>query len=104
MLVLLSLKRSFLKGSRDVSEVDLHKEGMSWVASRFSGGGRPSGMVSNLKELWWLRVAEPCDLRKRWWLNSVLTKVIWKPLEWRILANFSMGLMWPCAGKGMHTA
>lgn len=103
-MVLLSFERSFRKGSRLVSEVDLHKEGMSWVASRFSGGGRPSGMVSNWKDGWRFSVSRPCDLRRRSWLNSELTKVIWKPLECRILARFSIGLMWPCAGKGTHTA
>ena len=34
----------------------------------------------------------------------MFTKVIWKPLECRSLANRIMGVTWPCAGNGIHTA
>ena len=34
----------------------------------------------------------------------MFTKVIWKPLECRSLANRIMGVTWPCAGNGTHTA
>jgi hypothetical protein len=37
-------------------------------------------------------------------LNSVLTKVMWKPLECKSLARCIRGVTWPCAGKGTHTA
>jgi hypothetical protein len=43
-------------------------------------------------------------LSKRLWLYSVLTKVMWKPLKWSSFASFSIGFMWPWAGKGIHTA
>nr|GEV73154.1 pentatricopeptide repeat-containing protein [Tanacetum cinerariifolium] len=65
---------------------------------RFSGVGRPSGMDSKRNEENPSRAFKPLDLRRRWWLNSVLTKVMRKPLEWRIFASFSIGLMCPCAG------
>ncbi|MFS8006421.1 hypothetical protein Hanom_Chr14g01248991 [Helianthus anomalus] len=61
-------------------------------------------MVSKRKEGRPHMTLEPSDLRRRWWLNSVLTKVIRKPLEWRILASFSIGLICPCAGKDMTNA
>ena len=75
----LSLEIRLLNGAKQFFIVDAHREGMSWVASStFVVGGRPSGIVSNLKE--WRALGEsgvvPQDLRRRFWLNSVFTKVI----------------------------
>ena len=60
-----------------------------------SDGGRPSEMVLNWKEGRSSRELGPRDLTRRLWLNSVLTKVICKPLKQRSFANFSIGFMWP---------
>jgi len=100
---LLTLARRFLKWGRQVLLVDSQREGISWVTST-SYSGRPSGMVSKRNEGRPLREEAPLDLRRRLWLYSVLTKVMWKPLKWRSFASFSIGFMWPCAGYGMHTA
>jgi hypothetical protein len=43
-------------------------------------------------------------LSKRLWLYSELTKVMWKPLWWSSFATLSIGVMWPWAGYGTHTA
>jgi hypothetical protein len=48
--------------------------------------------------------AAPREARRRRWLNSVLTKVTWKPRAWSSLASFSIGVTWPCAGYGTITA
>jgi hypothetical protein len=72
--VSLSFERRFVKGARQFFLVDMHRDGMSWVAST-SESGRPSGMVSNRKEGRPSRELGPRDLRRRLWLNSVLTKV-----------------------------
>ena len=101
--VSLSFKRRFLKGAKQFFLVERQRACMSWVASA-SESGSPSGMVWNRKEGRPSRELGPWDFRSRLWLNSVFTKVIWKPLWWRILAIFSMGFTWPWAGKGMQTA
>ncbi|KAF4368345.1 hypothetical protein F8388_019062 [Cannabis sativa] len=86
-VVSFSLRRSFLKGSRQFFSVDSHRAGMSWVASALlSVGGMPSGMDSNRKPGKPSRELGPLDLRRR------------------SLASFIRGVMWPCAGYGMNTA
>ena len=75
----------------------------SCVASALDAG-RPSGMVAKRKPGRPATAAAPRDRTRRQWLYSVLTKVTWKPLAWRIVASFSIGVMWPCAGNGRHTA
>ena len=55
--------------------METQREGMSWVALG-SDGGRPSGMVSNQKSIKPSKELWPLDFRKRWWLNSMLTKVM----------------------------
>ncbi|KVI07930.1 hypothetical protein Ccrd_013716 [Cynara cardunculus var. scolymus] len=97
---LFSLLIRLLNGPKQVSSIDLVRDETSWVASRFCGNERPSGMVSKRKDGRPQRASGPRDRRSRWWLNSVLTKVIMKPLEWRILASLSIGLIWPWAGAG----
>uniref|UniRef100_A0A7C9CQG2 Uncharacterized protein n=1 Tax=Opuntia streptacantha TaxID=393608 RepID=A0A7C9CQG2_OPUST len=89
---LLRRQRSSLKGCSEWRSVETQSSGMSCVASA-STGGRPSVMVSNRKEGRPSRAAGPRDRRRRLWLYSLLTKVMWKPLEWRILASLSMGFM-----------
>jgi hypothetical protein len=72
--VSLSFERRFVKGAKQFFLVETHRDAMSWVAST-SESGRPSGMVSNRKEGRPSRELGPRDLRRRLWLNSVLTKV-----------------------------
>lgn len=78
---------------------------MSCVTSQSSECGSPSGIVSNRKSSTTSRedMVRPALIRRRW-LYSVLMKVMKKPLWWRILASLSMGVIWPWAGKGTHTA
>ena len=73
--VSLSFERRLLNGAKQCFVVDSHRDGMSRVAST-SESGRPSEMVSNRKEGRPSRELGPRDLRRRLWLNSVLTKVI----------------------------
>jgi len=75
----------------------------SCVASA-SDSGRPSGMVAKRNPVRPATAAAPRERTRRRWLYSVLTKVTRKPLAWRILASFSIGVMWPCAGNGTQTA
>ena len=78
----------------------------SCVASA-SDSGRPSGMVAKRNDdddAVRPATAAPRERTRRRWLYSVLTKVTRKPLAWRILASFSIGVMWPCVGNGTHTA
>lgn len=106
-LLLLSLESRFRNGSKQFFLVDSQRDGMSCVASAFwsgSLGGRPSGIDSKRKSGKPSREFGPRDLSRRLRLYSVWTKVMWKPLWWRSLANFSIGFMWPCAGHGIHTA
>nr|GLL48094.1 hypothetical protein PanWU01x14_244710 [Ipomoea trifida] len=84
--VLLSLVSRSLKGPRHVVVVDSHSAGTSWVASA-SEGGRPSGMASKRKDGKPLRESWPLDLRRRLWLNSVLTKHEKKIMKKRIMAE-----------------
>ncbi|KAM0018516.1 hypothetical protein Hdeb2414_s0026g00674911 [Helianthus debilis subsp. tardiflorus] len=93
--VTLNLAIRLLKGCKQFSCVDLHISYTFWVTSVFSGGVRPSGMASNRNVGTLLRASKPCDLTRRRWVNSVLTKVMRKPLEWRILASFIIGLRCP---------
>jgi hypothetical protein len=72
--VSLSFERRLVKGAKQCFVVDSHRDGGSWVAST-SESGRPSGMVSNRKEGRPSRELGPRDLRRRLWLNSVLTNV-----------------------------
>ena len=90
-------------GAKQFFRTESHRAGTSCVASR-SEGGSPSGMVLNRKSGRPLTESGPLDLIKRLWLNSVLTKVMWKPLECKSLANCIMGLTWPCDGYGTQTA
>lgn len=99
----LSLITSSLKGTGQCFLVDSHSARASWVASR-SDGGIPSGIVSNWKSGRPFTWSGPLDRIKRLWLNSVLTKVMWKPLECRSLDKFIMGITCPCVGYGTHTA
>ncbi|GER55531.1 RNA-binding (RRM/RBD/RNP motifs) family protein, partial [Striga asiatica] len=57
----------------------------------------PSGMARNWKPGRPNKDSGPRARRSLLWLNSVLTKVMKKPLEWRSLASFRTGAMWPCA-------
>lgn len=75
-----SLVRRSLKGAKQFFLVEEQREGMFCVVSTFDVGGRPSGIVSNLNELRPLREWGPPDFSRRLWLNSVFTKVMWKPL------------------------
>ncbi|KAK6773203.1 hypothetical protein RDI58_028441 [Solanum bulbocastanum] len=75
LLVSLSFASRSLKGAKQVSVVDLHREGMSCVASA-SQVGSPSGIVSNWNDERPSSEWGPRDLRRRLWLNSVLTKVM----------------------------
>lgn len=77
--VLLSLDRRSLKGDKQFFLVESQRDGTCWVESA-SEGGSPSGIVSNRKVGRPLRESGPLDFMRRRWLNSVLTKVIWKPL------------------------
>ena len=99
----LSLSKSSLNGAEQFCLTEAQSGGMSCVAS-WSDGGRPSGMASKEKPGRPLANSAPPDRIKRRWLNSVLTKVMWKPLECRSLANCMVGLTWPCAGNGTQTA
>ncbi|KAJ0535791.1 hypothetical protein HanOQP8_Chr09g0335811 [Helianthus annuus] len=63
--------------------------------------GTPSGMVSNRKPGEPSRLCGPPDSRRRSWTNSVLTKVIWRPLWWRSSASLSMAFMWLWSGNGI---
>ncbi|GLT26070.1 hypothetical protein SLA2020_011570 [Shorea laevis] len=100
----LSLARRFRNGTKQFLLVDSQKAGTSCWPS-ISGGGRPSGMVSNWKCGKLSRATAPVEyLSRRPWLNAVLTKVMWKPLKWRSLASFIVGFTWPWAGNGMQTA
>jgi hypothetical protein len=98
----LSLSTSSLNGARQFFLTESHRAGTSWVASR-SDGGNPSGIVSNWKSGKPFMWSGPLDQTSRMWLNSVLTKVMRKPLECSSLANRIMGVTCPC-GNGTHTA
>ncbi|CAI9763872.1 unnamed protein product [Fraxinus pennsylvanica] len=67
-----NLARMSIKGAKQVLVVDSHKVGISYVASDI---GRPTRIVSNLKDLRPLSESGPLDLRRCLWLNSVLTIV-----------------------------
>jgi hypothetical protein len=95
--------RRRLRWGRQVALVKRQRDGTSCVASA-SDGGRPSGMVAKRNPSMPPSAAAPRERRRRRWLNSELTNVMWKPLQWRILASFSMGVTCPCAGSGTHTA
>lgn len=95
--------KSCLNGVGQCSLVETQREGMSWFMSVLEGG-RPSGMVAKRKSEVPSRAEGPPFLRMRWWLNSVLTKVMKKPLKWRTLARCNMAFMWPWAGNGTQTA
>ncbi|PON47387.1 hypothetical protein PanWU01x14_244710 [Parasponia andersonii] len=71
----LSFWTRWRKGARQFLAVESQREGTSWVASA-SEGGRPSGIVSKRKEGKPCKELWPRDLRRRLWLNSVLTKVM----------------------------
>ncbi|KAG5553731.1 hypothetical protein RHGRI_011572 [Rhododendron griersonianum] len=83
--------------------IDPHSRATSWVTSG-SEGGSPSGIVLNWKSGNAERESGPVVLMNRFWLNSVLTKVMKKPLWWRSFASFISPFMWLCAGNGMNTA
>ncbi|PON90924.1 hypothetical protein TorRG33x02_133300 [Trema orientale] len=87
----LSFKTSSLNGARQFFLVTSHKAGTSWVASQ-SEGSKPSVMVSNLKSFRPLTNSGPLDRINPLWLNSVLTKVIWKPLKCRSFGKFHHGV------------
>ncbi|KAK7853151.1 hypothetical protein CFP56_036894 [Quercus suber] len=55
--------------------MELQREKRSWLAFG-SEGGRLSGMVSNRKSDKPSKELGPLNFRKRWWLNSVLTKAM----------------------------
>jgi len=99
---LLSFFTSSFRGSKQCLLVASHSAAMLCVAS-FSDGGNPSGMVSNWKPGCPLTKSSPRDLTKRLWLNSVFTKVMWKPEQRRSLLSCMKGITWPCAGNGTHT-
>ena len=63
----------------------------SCVASALDAG-RPSGMVAKRKPGRPATAAAPRDRTRRRWLYSVLTKVMWKPLQWSALASFTIGV------------
>ncbi|MQM07446.1 hypothetical protein Taro_040286, partial [Colocasia esculenta] len=69
--------------------------------------GRPSGIASTRKPS---TPAKPSkgsgapELSRRWLLYWVMTKLMRNPLEWRSLARWSMGFMWPGVGQGTMTA
>jgi len=98
-----SLRSKPTNGAKQFFRVESHSFGISCIASR-SDGGSPSRMVSNWKSVKLLTDSGPWDLIKCLWLNSVFTKVTWKPREWRSLDSCIMGVIWPCAGNGTQTA
>ncbi len=71
----LSFTRKSENGVKKFFIAESQREGMSWVAFE-SDGGRPSGMVLNWKSGKPSKELGPQDFRKRWWLNSVFTKVM----------------------------
>jgi len=99
----LSFEIRLQNGIKQCFLVESQRAGMLWVESMLEGG-RPSGMVSNWKFGKPMRALGPLDLTRRWWLKSVLTKVMWKPLLWRSFASLRNGFMWPCDGNGIRTA
>ena len=74
-VALLSFTRRLENETKRFFVMETQREGMSWVALG-SDGGRPSGMVSNQKSIKPSKELWPLDFRKRWWLNSMLTKVM----------------------------
>ena len=100
---LLSFTRRSENGAKKLVIMDSEIEGMSWVAL-ISDGGRPSGMVSNRKSDKPSRELGPLDFIKRWWLNSVFTKVMWNPSWRRSFESFSIAFMWLWIGNGIQTA
>ncbi|GFS37741.1 UDP-glucosyl transferase 85A3 [Actinidia rufa] len=96
-----SLCSSNLNGPKQFFRVESHSAGTSWVASWWSGAEvvrqvltskRKSGRPAT--EAW------PWERMRRRWLKSVLTKVTWKPREWRSLESRIMGVTWPWDGVG----
>ena len=102
-VALLSFEMRSEKGAKKFCKRETQREVMSWVMLR-SNGGRLSGMVLNQKLDKPSKELGPLDFRKCWWLNSVLTKVMWKPLCWRSFANFSIAFLWLWIGYGIQTA
>ncbi|BAS88545.1 Os04g0314201 [Oryza sativa Japonica Group] len=102
----LSLDSSARRWPRQFVMVDWHSAGMSCVASSCSPdiAGSPSGMAAKTKPGTPSSAAAPREARRRRWLNSVLTRVTWKPRAWSSLARCSVGVMSPCDGYGTHTA
>ena len=74
-VALLSFTRRLENETKKFFVMETQREGMSWVALG-SDGGRPSGMVSNQKSVKPSKELGPLDFKKRWWLNSMLTKVM----------------------------
>ena len=71
----LSFTRRSENGAKKFFITESQRKWISWVALRFDGE-RPSGMVSNWKLDKPSKELGPLDYKKRWWLNSVLTKVM----------------------------
>ena len=102
-VALLSFTRRSENGAKKLFMMDSERERRSWVAL-ISDGGRPSGMVSNRKSGKPSKELGPLDFIKRWWLNSVFTKVMWNPSWWRSFESFSIAFMWLWTGHGIQTA
>ncbi|KAK5843424.1 hypothetical protein PVK06_005881 [Gossypium arboreum] len=86
-----NLASSSTNGAKQCFRIESHRTRRSCVAFR-SDDGSPSGIVLNWKSGRPLTKSGPLDLIKRLWLNSVLTKVMKKPLECKSLASSIMGL------------
>ena len=102
-VALLSFERRSENGAKKFCKMETQREVMSWVTLRLDGG-RLSRMVSNRKSDKPSKKMGPLDFRKCWWLNSVLTKIMWKPLWWRSFENFSIAFMWLWIRYGIQTA
>ena len=74
-VALLSFTRRLENEAKRFFVMELQREDKSWLAFG-SDGGRLSGMVSNQKSDKPSKELGPLIFRKRWWLNSVLTKVM----------------------------
>ena len=74
-VALLSFTRRSENGAKKLFIMDSQREGMSWLVL-ISDGGRPSGIVSNRKSDKLSKEPGPLNFIRRWWMNSVFTKVM----------------------------
>ncbi|PKI47417.1 hypothetical protein CRG98_032252 [Punica granatum] len=83
---------------------DSHRETTSCVALACDGRS-PAGIATNWNPAGRSpRNLGPSALSMRLWLNSVLTKVMQRPLWWRSVTSLSIAPMWLWAGTAKQTA